>query len=300
MEELRWILLGAAIIIVVAVYFWGKARKREAHYSNYVNSDNVQSFSATDRIEEESVDGWHDGVGPVRVVESFDESEIDSFNVDGLDPVADLPEDAVTEPVTEIEDEQIDQIDVDHYEPDYDETPGINEIPGNDESTPDEEPAVEEPVPDEPVPVKNKPSVNTGDVVSLYLVAPRGRDLKGEKILSATYATHLEYGEMDIFHRLDANGQIMFSMANMMEPGTFDVDQMNDLSTRGLSLFTQLSLCDDPVKAMDEMLLCAHTMAGLLDAQICDQNRQLLNEVFTKALREKAKRFVETKQTELF
>ena len=42
--------------------------------------------------------------------------------------------------------------------------------------------------------------VSVDDVVALYLVAERGSELKGEHILSATYAAQLEYGEMNIFH----------------------------------------------------------------------------------------------------
>ena len=96
---------------------------------------------------------------------------------------------------------------------------------------------------------------------------------------------------MNIFHRKDANGKIIFSMSNMMEPGSFNIHEMNDMTTRGMSLFIQLSLCDDPVQALDDMLICSHSLSKLLNTQICDQHRQLLNEAFTKSLREKAKGF---------
>jgi len=256
MEELRWILLGAGIVIVAGIYFWGRSKKREANYSSYVANEEVPSFSASD----DSDDEWRDGVGPVRVAQSFNNDEIDSFNVDEsvdgsdvTDNLADAHDDAaVTHEATEQESASAEA----------------------------DEDVVEE---------KTKSEVN--DVVALYLVAQRGSELKGEQVLSSTYATQLEYGQMNIFHRKDSNGKIVFSMSNMMEPGSFDIDHMHEMTTRGVSLFIQLSLCDDPVKALDDMLICAHSLASMLNAQLCDQNRQLLNETFTKALREKAKRF---------
>jgi len=256
MEELRWILLGVGIVIVIVVYFWGRTRKREADYSSYVDNEAVPSFSAT----EESDDGWRDGVGPVRIVQSFDDEEIDSFNID----------------------ESLQADDPEVVDDSYDNNNDASVVEVDIEPTPQ--------VKDETI-TEEKPEISVDDVVALYLVAQRGSELKGEQILSATFATQLEHGQMNIFHRKDANGKTLFSMTNMMEPGSFDIDRMHEMTTRGIGLFIQLSLCDDPVKALDDMLICAHSLASMLNAQLCDQNRQLLNESFTKALREKAKGF---------
>jgi cell division protein ZipA len=264
MEELRWILLGVGIVIVVAVYFWGRTRKRETNYSSYVASDEVPSFSASD----ESDNGWRDGVGPVRVVQGFNDEEIDSFNIDeSIDVTGSDTESRsvnLNEEQDAVEPDVIDQVSSSSIQPE----------------------SVQEEVVSE-----EKPKSAVNDVVALYLVAQRGSELKGEQILSSTFATQLEYGQMNIFHRKNSNGEILFSMSNMMEPGSFDIDHMHEMTTRGMSLFIQLSLCDDPVKALDDMLICAHSLASMLGAQLCDQNRQLLNESFTKALREKAKGF---------
>ena len=142
---------------------------------------------------------------------------------------------------------------------------------------------------------ENKEKQSVDDVIVLYLVAARGEELKGEQILSSTFATQLEYGDMKIFHRKDANNKTIFSMTNMMEPGWFDFDNMHEMKTRGISLFVQLGLCDDPVKALDDMLVCAHNLSTMLNAQLCDQSRQLLSESYSHALREKAKGFAEAR-----
>jgi len=252
MEELRWVLLGVGIAIVVTVYFWGRTRKREISYTPDTENNDVPSFSA----EDES-DGWRDGVGPVRVVQRFDDDDIDAFNIN--EPIS---ADATNAEI---------------------ETNTVTTNTADDEKTAQQES------------MQQKPAIGTDDVVALYLVAQKDTDLKGEQVLSATFATHLEYGEMNVFHRKDAKGKTIFSLVNMMEPGTFDFDRMHEMTTRGISLFTQLSLCDDPVQALDDMLICAHSLASMLSIQLCDQHRQLLNEAFTKALREKAKGYAADK-----
>jgi cell division protein ZipA len=45
---------------------------------------------------------------------------------------------------------------------------------------------------------------------------------------------------MDIFHRHESmagNGEVLFSMANALKPGTFDLDDMEGFSTRAVSFF---------------------------------------------------------------
>ena len=84
-------------------------------------------------------------------------------------------------------------------------------------------------------------------------------------------------------------------MANIMEPGWFEFDKMHELKTRGVSLFAQLSLTDNPVKTLDDMLVCAHSLATMLNAKLCDAERNLLNETVAKSMREKAKYFADKK-----
>lgn len=277
MDNLRWILLGVGIVLVIVVYLWGRSRKKGYDYSPLDAANDVPSFSAKDQEGD-----WVDGVGPVRVVtreEKLDEvvQHIDKANLtvetDEVDDGVDKVQEENVEVVAEVED-QVDT--TEDYEQDL-----VEE---------DEEPE------QEPVAQPQDKSTTISDVISLYVVADRSNELKGEQILSATFAAKLEYGDMNIFHRLDANDNILFSMANMMEPGWFDYDKMHNIKTRGITLFTQLKLCDDPVHAVDEMLICAHTIATMLGAQLCDQNRQLLNEAMAKSLREKAKYFADLKK----
>ena len=86
-------------------------------------------------------------------------------------------------------------------------------------------------------------------------------------------------GDMGIFHRLvlgkKADGPV-FSMANMVKPGHFDMAQLDDVQTPGVTLFMTLP---GPLPALDawEMLLpTAQRLAELLDAQVLDEGRNAL------------------------
>jgi cell division protein ZipA len=267
MDDFRWILLAIGIAFVIAIYLWSRSRKNNTEFSSYQHTNDAPSFSATEDNNE-----WVDGVGPVRVVKSFDADEMDSFNAGDSAPA---------QPQPTLQKEDVKPVVVNQAQTSA-------PVENTQEQVVEKKPEPEQPRSETNEP--EKPSVD--DVVVLYLVAAHGTELKGEQILSATYATQLQYGDMKIFHRKDANDKTLFSMTNMMEPGWFEFDKMHEMKTRGISLFVQLSLCSDPVKTLDDMLVCAHTLSSMLSAQLCDQNRQKLNESFTTALREKAKRFV--------
>ena len=48
---------------------------------------------------------------------------------------------------------------------------------------------------------------------------------------------HMRFGTMDIFHRharKTALGPVLFSLANLVKPGTFELSSMSDFETPGL------------------------------------------------------------------
>lgn len=261
MEYLRWILLAIAPVIVAGVYFWSRAkRERLASRSplDAANDTDVPSFSAAKGRDKE----WVDGVGPVRVVSK--ENDVDEV-------LASIREDA--RPGSRLSRMRRESV-------------IRNVAAASSETAPAKEVA-------QPAARKAEPAVD--DLVVLYLVAPRGEQIRGEQILSATYAVHMEYGEKKIFHRQAADGTILFSMANMQEPGYFEIDAMHQLKTRGVTLFIQLGLCAQPVQALDELLVAAHSLASMLGVQLCNADRKLLDEAYTLNLRSKAKQFAELK-----
>ncbi|GAA5072538.1 cell division protein ZipA [Lysobacter panacisoli] len=116
-------------------------------------------------------------------------------------------------------------------------------------------------------------------IVTLYLAARAGQKLHGPDIVVAAEKAGLVYGHMGVFHRLVENhperGPV-FSVANIMKPGSFDMAQIQALETPAIAFFLTLPA---PVNALDgwEMMLpTAQRMAELLDGVVLDEQRNAL------------------------
>lgn len=116
-------------------------------------------------------------------------------------------------------------------------------------------------------------------IVTLFVAARPGEMLPGSDVVVAAEKAGLQFGDMGIFHRL-ASGKTdegpVFSMANMVKPGSFDMTRLDTIETPGVTLFMTLP---GPLPALDawEMLLpTAQRLAELLDASVLDEERNAL------------------------
>lgn len=110
------------------------------------------------------------------------------------------------------------------------------------------------------------------EVVSLNVVAKPGRVLSGAALKGQFLGRGFEHGEMHIFHaRFD--GQTLFSVVNMAEPGSFDLGTMDGMVTPGVSFFLQLPGPQRDDIAFDMMLAEAHELSQALDAELRDEHQ---------------------------
>lgn len=115
-------------------------------------------------------------------------------------------------------------------------------------------------------------------VIVLNVMAKAGRQFAGTDILDTLYANDLRHGEMMIFHRYpdEGGGRSVFSLANTVEPGTFDLNAIEQLQTPGLSLFMQLPAPIDSREAFELMLKTGRNLADQLGGDLCDERRNVL------------------------
>jgi cell division protein ZipA len=114
-------------------------------------------------------------------------------------------------------------------------------------------------------------------------VMTRDGAINGSALQQACAAAQLRHGEMSIYHYHDGDtGQVLFSMANMVEPGSFPADDMDGFSTPGVTLFTQLPGAKDGVEIFGKMLDAGRQLAGLLQAELRDQDRNKLTSQMEK------------------
>lgn len=126
-------------------------------------------------------------------------------------------------------------------------------------------------------------------VFSLLVTAPTSVPFRGPVLLGALAMAKLEFGDMQIFHRteiVDGRERVLFSLANIREPGTFDLSAMDDFTTEGLALFMQVPCGVDAVRAFDAMIESARILADNLDGHICDARRSALTQQTIHHMRE--------------
>jgi cell division protein ZipA len=126
-------------------------------------------------------------------------------------------------------------------------------------------------------------------IVTLYIAARAGAKLRGPDIVVAAEKTGLAYGHMNIFHRLveghPERGPV-FSVANIMKPGGFDMATIQSLETPAIAFFLTLPAPVPALDAWETMLPTAQRMAELLDGVLLDESRNALGRQRIQHLRD--------------
>jgi cell division protein ZipA len=116
-------------------------------------------------------------------------------------------------------------------------------------------------------------------IVTLFVATRDENLLNGADIVVAAEKAGLQFGYMGIFHRLVLGKKVdgpVFSMANMVKPGNFDMTRLDAVHTPGITLFMTLPGPLPALDAWEMMLPTAQRLAELLDAQVLDEGRNAL------------------------
>ena len=117
------------------------------------------------------------------------------------------------------------------------------------------------------------------EVLIINVMARKGEFFAGPDLLQAMLSQGLRYGDMDIFHRhesSDGRGRILFSVANIVMPGTLDLAAMEDFTTPGISLFLSLPIASDSLSAYNLMVTTAQAIADALQGELKDEQRSVM------------------------
>lgn len=124
---------------------------------------------------------------------------------------------------------------------------------------------------------KDVPAVE--QVISILVTASDSQGFYGPQLLQLVEACGLVHGDMEIFHRYEDGprlGKTQFSMANMMEPGTFEISEIDHLHTPGVVFFLGLPTAQDSMQAFDFMLETAQCLASNLGGEVLDEQRSVM------------------------
>ena len=113
-------------------------------------------------------------------------------------------------------------------------------------------------------------------ILQINLVMRNG-EISGQMILDLAAELNLELGEFNIFHRMDKKtNKSIFSMANIVEPGSFDKAAMESFKTPGLTLFSQLPAPVDCVKVYTDMVDVAKRIRYIVGAEMQDSSHSVM------------------------
>lgn len=274
MNELRWILIGFGIVLLAGIYLWGRR-----------GSGSVASEDAVVRVRPEP--SLHTGEDAT---------------------VRNLDDTVRSEPLIE---EEL------HARPqgqriEHTRSDGASAEPADRSRALYEprrgrvEPTLAEAAPTEELPVRPDsapaPTLSSSEapqtrrierrkILSLRLAATPQR-FDGARLLEALEAESLQHGKYDVFHRIHEDGvSIVFSVASMVEPGTFEPEKMSGMQFPGVTLFAQLPGPTPGMHALNELIACARKLQQALGGVLQDDRGVPLTVHRIERLRQEVREF---------
>ena len=133
-------------------------------------------------------------------------------------------------------------------------------------------------------------------IVTLFLVARDNHMINGAELLQAAINTGMEFGEMNIFHRIEEGvDKSVFSLANAAKPGNFSRDEWNTFETGGVVVFMTLPGPVNALDAWDSMLATARRIGEILNAALTDEEHKPLTRQKEARIREEMRAYERNK-----
>ena len=129
-------------------------------------------------------------------------------------------------------------------------------------------------------------------VINVHALTHQG--FPGSEVKKLLEACGLDHGQMSIFHRHEEDdllSPIQFSVANAIEPGYFDPETLDEISTPGVSFFMTLPGPKDYSKAFEYMLETAQCFARNLKGELKDENLSVMTAQTIEHSRQRIKEF---------
>ncbi|MGX5202083.1 cell division protein ZipA [Aliikangiella sp. IMCC44632] len=130
--------------------------------------------------------------------------------------------------------------------------------------------------------VEDKPVSDPDLVFSLIVKAKEGSTFLGQDFMPLLLSQGLRHGEMGIFHRHSGAagkpGPVMYSLANAINPGTFDLKDIERFETPAFAFFMTVPGPSDAAQAYENMVKTARLLKQELDGQILDESKSVFTE----------------------
>jgi len=137
-------------------------------------------------------------------------------------------------------------------------------------------------------------------VIALRLIARNKPGFPGESLILALREAGLRHGRFGIFHYHpgEDDNVVQFSVASLVEPGSFELSKLRESSYPGISLFLALPDAAGGIDAYDRMLEVARTLAAKIDGELLDEQGSSLSIQRQRYMREEALQYIHQLQAQ--
>ena len=301
MDSLRITLLVLGAVFIALIYAWERIKrgKDETRYERWggiaeegteahIVGRNSGDLETDSKLVDGAYDEPYENINDVDNLSDYDDEINDSSSYDDTESNTDnrwqseveasLAEDAVQE-TTFPQDDNVD-LDLDS-DPELNLNP-IEDITSELEALEEIIAAEHEPdqiqLGDYDLPVEDTDVIShePDRIIAVHVLAREGDVFTGPDILSSLMHLGMQYGDMNVFHCFGSNHKSIFSLVNAMEPGIFDLSDMDNMTTPALLLMMALPNPLPAIEAYDGMLEAARSLAASLDGRLCDDRRSVL------------------------
>ncbi|MDD5580564.1 MAG: cell division protein ZipA C-terminal FtsZ-binding domain-containing protein [Methylobacter sp.] len=141
-------------------------------------------------------------------------------------------------------------------------------------------------VPQEEEEVEPSPRFVAPAIIQFSIVAKADEGFKGTDLVNAFELVGLEYGNLKIFERVDANRLVDFGVASMVAPGTFPDKKLELFYCPGIVFFMQPGELDNAQAVFDDYIETIQLLAKELDGVIRDHQKQPLTDATIQLIRQ--------------
>lgn len=273
MNELQTVLIILAIIVVVGLYFFQK-NKQEFNKKN--SQDNVKSKSSTDADKAlNNLGEHHTPVSERQLGFNFDDSSEEDID---KQPEIKLTEEFDTQK-NNAKNIVLEAIDADK----------VVEFNSN-SSTEKQQPAFGIPE-DNKIVTKESPQTVESTKPQIFALIVQGSvEFLMTELNQALHGVGFRLTEKNIFVKKDSNGNEIIRVANLLEPGTFTKEQLNNktLTSPGVVLILELPTTIKAPAAMHDLILMARKISQKLNGRLYNMDKKLTTESHLQKMRDNA------------
>ena len=239
-ETVRMILLVVGVLAIVGVYVWGRYQQKMLDFLNRRGEFDELAYAEGEEEDEDA----EPAESPQEVDHAVPTLNPHAFGVREQSNLVDL--------VNDLDDDT---------------------LAFRDEIKPKARPQRPAPEPSKTAPL------GAPFLIQLSVVAPDDGFFNGEELREALTDLDLIYGDMGIYHRYDREyRKPLFSVASLVEPGTFPIDDMENFQCPGVVLFFQPPQVTDALAVFDDLVSTAHDLADRLGGIEWDERRRAITD----------------------